>query len=89
MAFLEDLVHRDERFECLDLIGENWLPKAAVSRGPAEKVWRVGAGPTLSCPARKTLSSCDPMCRQCKLAHAFLYIKLSAGGVSVGAQTYA
>ncbi len=25
MTFLKDLVNGDERFECLDLIGEDWL----------------------------------------------------------------
>lgn len=26
MAFLEDLVYGNERLECLDLVGEDWLP---------------------------------------------------------------
>jgi hypothetical protein len=31
MAFLKDLVDCNERLECLDLVGENWLPELNVS----------------------------------------------------------
>jgi hypothetical protein len=33
----------------------------------------VGVKPTLSCPARSSESSCDPMYTQCMRAHAFLH----------------
>jgi hypothetical protein len=94
MAFLEDLVNCDKGLECLDLVGKDWLPIAAVKRVLVVPLWleigglNAGVGPTLSCPARKTPNSCDPMCRQYMLAHAFLCIKVSAGGVSLRVQTY-
>ena len=31
---MEDFVYGNERFECLDLVGEDWLPGGVVSRVP-------------------------------------------------------
>ena len=78
VAFLEDLVYGNERLECLDLVGEDWLPAMVVSGAPAKRVraggcWLVSLSRrTLSCPARRRQSSCGPMCIQYMRAHACL-----------------
>ena len=76
MAFLQDLVDGYERLERLHLVGENWLPGRGISISEVLASRARGGstrkGPTLSCPARKRPSSCDPKCRQCMLARVSL-----------------
>jgi hypothetical protein len=77
MTLLQDFVDCDERLECLDLIGEDWLsvvPSAlstCLGLGGAQLALSRGQ-PTLSCPAKSSANSCGPMCIQCMLAHACL-----------------
>lgn len=62
MAFLEDLVDCDERLECLDFIGKNWLPVSSVSIASVafmrSKLW-FGALPSAVCFRKALLAGPD------------------------------
>jgi hypothetical protein len=80
VALLQNLVDRDERLECLNLVGEDRLsgtrkricqPCTTACR-PYHFLHPQPGTHTLSCPPKRLPTTCGPMCTQCNSAHAFL-----------------